>query len=429
MRAATGTSEHGATSAPAFSAEDRKVLLRLDDQTLEIIRAAAPLLRANVDRIVTEFYGRVTLVPALRELIERHSTVERLSGTLRQYVLDFLETRLDAGHVESRRAIARVHDRIQLPIDAYQAQLQAIRQVWVEVVLETSLKPKRAPSESAAMIAALDKVLTFDEGIVSLYFTDALATTLGEVREQQAAQAATARELNDLATQLAAAAEQTSAAVEEMSATAEHVATEVTGASAQAAQASVTATEGVAVLEATVASVGRVNGTTRELGVAATDLESDSATIGKVSGVLRQTADQINLLALNAAIEAARAGEAGRGFAVVADEVRKLAESTQQGLEESNRAIEAMQGGIGRVRDAGQTTGDEVERLVSSTEQVRTRFAEILEAVQAASSSLETIAAASEQVAAASGETGNASVEVARLSEELKRVADTLQSA
>jgi len=29
-----------------------------------------------------------------------------------------------------------VHDRIGLPIDAYQAQLQAIREVWAQIVLE-----------------------------------------------------------------------------------------------------------------------------------------------------------------------------------------------------------------------------------------------------------------------------------------------------
>ena len=72
------------------------------------------------------------------------------------------------------------------------------------------------------------------------------------------------------------------------------------------------------------------------LGLAAKSIE-------KVTDVINDIADQINLLALNATIEAASAGEAGKSFSVVANEIKELAKQTAFATREIEKQIEEMQ--------------------------------------------------------------------------------------
>ena len=178
----------------------------------------------------------------------------------------------------------------------------------------------------------------------------------------------------------------------------------------QANQLSITASsvasEGGAVVEQVIQTMGSINASSRKI----VDI------ISVIDGIAFQT----NILALNAAVEAARAGEQGRGFAVVAGEVRTLAQRSAAAAREIKGLIDDSVGKVDTGARLVDQAGATMQQVVSSIQRVTDIMAEIASATQEQTGGIE-------QVNAAIGQMDEATQQNAALVEESAAAAGSLQ--
>jgi methyl-accepting chemotaxis protein len=209
------------------------------------------------------------------------------------------------------------------------------------------------------------------------------------------------------AEEVAAQAGTVATASEEMAATSSEIAQNCNMAAESSTQASNLATEGVYVVQETVAGMNRISERVKESAATVEKLGSRSDQIGEIVGTIEDIADQTNLLALNAAIEAARAGEQGRGFAVVADEVRALAERTTKATKEIGQMIKAIQTETKGAVISMEEGVNEVERGTKDAAKSGVALENILNQINEVTMQINQIATAAEQQTATTSEITN----------------------
>lgn len=162
--------------------------------------------------------------------------------------------------------------------------------------------------------------------------------------------------------------------------------------------------------------------------------------ISKVTEVITEISDQINLLALNATIEAARAGEAGKGFAVVANEIKELARQTAEATMEIKGKIEDIQNSTGLtveeikqisivINDVNEIVGTiatAVEAQSTGTQEIAGNIAQAAKGIQDVNRNVVQTSAAADSVAKDAAEVNAASQEVSQGSEQLHASAGEL---
>lgn len=152
--------------------------------------------------------------------------------------------------------------------------------------------------------------------------------------------------------------------------------------------------------------------------------------ISKVTEVISDISEQINLLALNATIEAARAGEAGKGFTVVASEIKELAKQTAEATESVKVQIGNVQGAtdetvseVGQILDIIKEVSDIVSSISQEVESQATVTQEISQNISQTSEGIQNV---NENVNRSSDLIGSISEEIGEVDQSVQDVSESI---
>ncbi|MEK4762138.1 globin-coupled sensor protein [Viridibacillus sp. FSL E2-0187] len=350
-------------------------LLNLKNEDLHIARQLQPTVEKHIVEIVEQFYASIETVASLKELIQQHSSGERLRQTLRHHVIEMFDGIIDDTFIEKRVRVAKVHVRIGLYPKWYLAAFQKIEHNLIEKIYDLELET----TLERTVINSVKKIISFEQQIV-LEEYDQFSDQLLE-QQQEKTRMHVKNVIGSISSNLESHSFQTSESVDTLIASTSEVNKHLKSSIQDAKGTREASEKGYKQMLLLKKHTNEINERTNEMSKMIQELDSSSSEIHAVIEIVKNIAGQTNLLALNSAIEAARAGEHGKGFAVVADEVRKLADQTKKSVEQIASLIGMSSGVTSEVVTAIQDIQNLVTNGIEENERSMQEFENIGKAV------------------------------------------------
>ncbi|KQL45724.1 heme transporter CcmD [Brevibacillus choshinensis] len=406
--------------------EGKLKFLQFNQEDLERIQKLDPLLQEHLEAITDRHYQMLNEFSNLMNIVEAHSTIERLSASFRRYLQSLSNTLLDDAYVAGREKIGEVHSRIGLAPEWYTGSYLRIYEFLIPAIVQAHSK---RPQELSAVLLSLIKLLTLDSQIVVQSYQEdneyIVIDQLGHVLELVMQIDKIKHVLDTVETTTSeaktvrVASEQLSESVQKVAQSALHVAENANTTMEQAAA-------GKEIIQSSLSSFLSMADEFYEMKTKITHLMTSIENISQVVQVIRNVADQTNLLALNASIEAARAGEHGRGFAVVAEEVRKLAEQTKQSAQSITTTIKNVQSEAHQVSESAVQMSDHVGQKVSQTREAIDLLDDIVTNIEKVGHATGHIASIAQEQSAATSEI---SQRISHVQSNMEQIAENVEHA
>ena len=77
--------------------------VQLTAEDIERLYKVKPIIENNIAEIVGEFYARLQQMPRLLNIINHNSSIDKLSRTLTNYLLDMVSGKVDEAYVEGEK--------------------------------------------------------------------------------------------------------------------------------------------------------------------------------------------------------------------------------------------------------------------------------------------------------------------------------------
>lgn len=176
--------------------------LTADD--LQRLANVRPLFEKHVSKIVNAFYDHIGNMPHLAQIIQSHSTIDRLKQTLRAYLLDMVSGEVGEQYVLRRKVIGQVHHRINLFPEWYLGAYVIIQNEVLRMLMQ-----ELPPHEAADVYHSFMKLCWFDIQIAITTYIETHTSSMMKLSEIEELQ----HRLTKSSTALAASAEETTASV------------------------------------------------------------------------------------------------------------------------------------------------------------------------------------------------------------------------